>query len=180
VLVELLERPSWFDVVRAGAIDGMALLRDERAVPHLSARVRYGHPERARRAAILALPKLTSDRKARETLEQLLDDADPVLRIDVVRALGELGDAKARPALHDRLDSDLDARVRRRIREVMRDLAEPRRASDQLRDDVEKIQGEHADMKARLAKMEARVDGVTPKKAPATTSKKKKKKGRKR
>ncbi|MFI5302914.1 MAG: M1 family aminopeptidase, partial [Polyangiales bacterium] len=117
-LVDLLERPSWFDVVRAGAIDGLAALRDDRALPHLGARTRYGHPPRARRAAIMALPKLASDRKTREALEQLLDDGDPLLRIDAVRALGELGDAKARPALRDHLETDLDARVRRRIREV--------------------------------------------------------------
>jgi aminopeptidase N len=156
VLLEVLERPSWFDVIRAGAIDGLAALRDDRAFSHLAARVRYGHPQRARRAAILSLPKLSSDRKTREALEQLLDDGDPLLRIDVVRALGELGDPKARPALRERLDVDLDARVRRRIREAMRDLAEPRRAADQLRDEFEKLQGEHAELKLRLAKIEAR------------------------
>jgi aminopeptidase N len=157
VLVDLLERPSWFDVVRAGAIDGLAALRDDRALPHLSARVRYGHPPRARRAAVIALPKLASDRKTRETIEQLLDDGDPLLRVDAVRALGELGDGKARGPLRDRLDTELDARVRRRIREVMRDLGEPKRASDQLRDDLEKLQAEHQELKARVAKLEAMV-----------------------
>jgi aminopeptidase N len=160
VLVDLLERPSWFDVVRAGAIDGLAALRDDRAVPHLSARVRYGHPPRARRAATMALPKLAGDRKVRETLEQLLDDADPLLRIDAVRALGELGDPKARSALRDRLETDLDARVRRRIREVIRDLGEPRRAADQLRDELDKLQNEQAELKTRLAKLEAKKDGL--------------------
>jgi aminopeptidase N len=155
VLVDLLEKQSWFDVVRAGAIDGLAALRDDRAVPHLSSRVRYGHPPRARRAAAMALPKLASDRKAREALEQLLDDGDPLLRIDVVRALGELGDTKARPALRERLDTELDARVRRRIREVMRDLGEPRRAADQLREELDKLQSEHGELKTRLAKLEA-------------------------
>ena len=140
-LVDLLERPSWFDVVRAGAIDGLAALRDDRALPHLGARTRYGHPPRARRAAIMALPKLASDRKTRETLEQLLDDGDPLLRIDAVRALGELGDGKARPALRDHLETDLDARVRRRIREVIRDIGEPRRAADALREELDKLQG---------------------------------------
>jgi aminopeptidase N len=154
-LVDLLERPSWFDVVRAGAIDGLAALRDDRAVPHLSARTRYGHPPRARRAAVVALPKLASDRKTREAIEQLLDDPDPLLRIDAVRALGDLGDAKARAALRDRIESDLDARVRRRIREVMRDLAEPKRATEQLRDELEKLQSEHLELKTRLAKLEA-------------------------
>jgi aminopeptidase N len=155
VLVDLLERPSWAEVVRAGAIEGLAALRDERAVPHLSARTRYGHPARARRAATLAIPKLASDRKARETLEHLLEDVDPLLRIDAVRALSELGDGKARPALRERLDVDLDARVRRRIRETLRDLAEPRRAADAIREDLEKLQADHADLKTRLAKLEA-------------------------
>lgn len=157
LLVDLLDRPSWFDVVRAGAIDGLASLRDDRALPHLIAGVRYGHPARVRRAAAVALPKLASDRKARDTLEQLLDDSDPLLRIDAVRALGELGDPKARPALRDQLDTDNDPRVRRRIREVMRDLAEPKRATEPLRDELEKLQGEHSELKARMAKLEARV-----------------------
>jgi len=186
VLVDLLERASWFDVVRAGAIDGLAALRDDRAVPHLAARVRYGHPQRARRAAILSLPKLASDRKTRENLEQLLDDPDPLLRIDVVRALGDLGDVKARPALHERLEVDLDARVRRRIREVIRDLAEPRRGAEQLRDEIEKLRADHAELKARLAKVEARLGGpvdnglepplhrATPKSARARSAKGKK------
>ncbi len=162
VLVDLLDRPSWFDVVRAGAIDGLAALRDDRAVPHLSAGVRYGHPARVRRASALALPKLASDRKARETLELLLDDPDPMLRIDAVRALGELGDAKARPALRDRLEKDNDARVRRRIREVLRDLAEPKRAIEPLREELEKLQGEHGELKARMAKLEARLAESPP------------------
>jgi aminopeptidase N len=70
-----------------------------------------------------------------------------------------MGDPKARPALRDRLDVDLDARVRRRIREVLRDLAEPRRAADQLREELDKLQAEHGELKTRLAKIEARIDG---------------------
>ena len=182
VLVDLLERPSWFDVVRAGAIDGLAALRDERAVPHIAARVRYGYPQRARRAAILALPKLASDRKTREAIEQLLDDGDPVLRIDAVRALGDLGDAKARGALRERLDTDLDARVRRRIREVVRDLGETKRPTDSLRDELVKLQGEHQELKTRLAKLEASQGGEGPTGDPRSTagSKKKPRKGGKK
>jgi aminopeptidase N len=176
MLVDLLERPSWFDVVRAGAIDGLAALRDDRAVPHIAARVRYGYPQRARRAAILALPKLASDRKTRETIEQLLDDGDPVLRIDAVRALGELGDTKARGALRERLDTDLDARVRRRIREVVRDLGEPKRPADALREDLDRLQGEHQELKTRLAKLEAGQGGATSEPSKGSKHKKKGKK----
>jgi aminopeptidase N len=154
-LVEILDRPSWADVIRAGAIDGLAALRDERALPHVTSRTRYGVSTRGRRAAILALPRLSSDRRTRETLEDLLDASDPYLRVDVVRAIGELGDAKSRAALHRQLDRELDGRVRRRIREVLRDLGgAAKRETDRLRDELESLRGEHADLKSRLGKLE--------------------------
>ncbi len=157
-LVDLLDRPSWADVVRVGAIDGLAALRDDRASPHLVARTRYGYPTRARRAAILALPKLMSDRRGRETLEELLEDDDPHLRVDVARALAEYGDVKARAALRARLEVDLDARVRRRLKETLRDLGgDSKRASDQLREELDKLLNEHGELKARLTQIEARV-----------------------
>ncbi|HEY4015486.1 MAG TPA: M1 family aminopeptidase [Polyangiaceae bacterium] len=162
VLVDLLDRPSWYDVVRAGAIDGLATLRDERAVPLLGTSIRYGHPTRVRRASAIALPKIAGDRKTRETLENLLEDPDPIFRIDVVRALGDLADGKARPALRERLDTDNDPRVRRHIREALRDLNEPKRAAEPLREELDKLQDEHRDLKSRLAKLEAQVVSSAP------------------
>ncbi len=156
-LVELLDRSSWFDVVRAGAIDGLASLRDERAVPHLRARVRYGQPMRMRRASVLALPKISSDRETRETIEDVLEDRDPILRVDAVRALGDLGDGKARPALSACLETELDSRVRRRIREVLRDLGDSKRPADAMRDELEKLQDAHAELRTRIVKLEARL-----------------------
>ncbi len=165
VLVDVVDRRAWADVISAGALDGMAALRDDRAVPHVLTRTRYGHPTRARRAAIMAIPKIAADRRGREALEELLEDPDPYLRVDVARAIGELGDAKSRPALRARLAVDLDPRVRRRIREVLREIGgEGKRAAEQLREDFDKLQNEHAELKARLAKLEAR---VAPEEQPA-------------
>jgi aminopeptidase N len=155
-LIDILDRPSWADVIRSGAIDGLANLRDERAVPHVIARTRYGVPTRGRRAAIMAISKLAEGRKARETLEDMLDGADPYLRVDVVRSLGELGDPKSRGALHRQLDREIDGRVRRRIREVLRDLGgASKRESDRLKDDLEALRSEHSELKSRLGKLEA-------------------------
>jgi len=167
LLIEMLERPSWFDVIRAGAIDGIAALRDERGTGPIRERTRYGHPSRARRAAVLSLTKVAPDRTTRDTLELLLDDPDPLVRLEVVRALGDLGDVHAHSALRDRLDIESDPRVRRRVREVLRDLAEPRHAADPQRDDIEKLQAEHATMKLRLSKIEALSAQKRPKSASA-------------
>src|SRR4029079_9919991 len=86
----------------------------------------------------------------------LLEAADPYLRVDVVRALAALGDAKARGALHRQLDRDLDGRVRRRIREILRDLGGVGRGdSDRWKDELEALRAEHAELKTRLGKLEA-------------------------
>ncbi|HVK64498.1 MAG TPA: M1 family aminopeptidase [Polyangium sp.] len=167
-LIEVLDRPSWADVVRAGALDGLAALRDERAQAHVLTRTRYGIPTRGRRAAIMALPKLSTDRKVREALEDLLDQADPYLKVDVVRALLDIGDTKSRGPLSRQLERELDGRVRRRIREALRDLGGAgKREAERLREDLEALRGEHAELKARLGKLEAL---LTPKEATSKSN----------
>jgi aminopeptidase N len=159
-LVGLLDRPSWAEVLRAGAISGLAALRDERAVEVLRERTRYGVPTRARRAAIAALAQLSTARKTRELLEDLLDESDPHLRVEVADALGEIADPKARAALRRQLERDLDGRVRRRIREVLRDLGgRGRREMRRLREELEDLRRQHADVRARLGKLEDRLGG---------------------
>ncbi len=161
-LLDLLERDSWADVLRVAALEGLGASRDERAIPHLVARTRYGHTARTRRAAILALPKLSQDKKVREVLEDLLDDADPLLRLDVARALAELSDPKSAAALRARLEIETDARAKRRMREALRDLTqEPKRGVQVSREDFDKLEAEQAELKARLAAVEARVTGET-------------------
>jgi len=154
-LRDLCDKKSWADVTRAGALDGMALLRDEDAVDDVMKRTRYGFPTRGRRAAISALARLSDTRKARQHLEDLLDDADPHLRIDAVNALVTLGDARSRGPLRRALERDLDGRVARRIREALRDLGdagstERKRALD----DVEALKTELQEVQLRLTKLE--------------------------
>jgi len=156
VIVSLLDRPSWADVARAGAIDGLAGLRDERALPEVIERTRYGFPTRGRRAAIAALAQLSEGRKVREHLEELLEDKDPHLKIDVVAALQSLGDPKARGALHRAKERELDGRVVRRLREALRDLSDSSSTAEKKRvnDELENVRSELAELKARLSKVE--------------------------
>ncbi len=157
VIVPLLDRPSWADVARAGAIDGLAALRDERALPEVQARTRYGFPTRGRRAAIAAMAQLSDGRKVREHLEDLLDDKDPHLKIDVVAALQSLADPKARGALHRAKERELDGRVVRRLREALRDMGDGHGTAERkrLNDELENVRTELSELKARLSKVEA-------------------------
>ena len=168
-LLDVLGRPSWAEVITAAAIDGLAQLRDDRALPHLYTRTRYGHPSRVRRAAVMAIPKLATDRRAREHLEELLDDNDFSLRLDVARALNELGDARARSALGARVQVELDPRARRRMKEAIRDLGADRsKAQKPLEDQIERLENEQKELKARLAKLELRTKETTA--APSSDS----------
>jgi aminopeptidase N len=153
-----IDRPSWADAIRAGAMSGLAKLRDKRGVPLIRERTRYGHSNRGRRSAVAALAELSPGKKTRELLEDLLEDADPHLRVSVVDALADVGDPRARPALRRQLSRDLDGRVRRRIREVLRDLGGAgKRELRRMREEIEQLRRDHAEMKARMTRLEGRL-----------------------
>ncbi|HEX7451823.1 MAG TPA: aminopeptidase, partial [Polyangiaceae bacterium] len=157
VIVSLLDRSSWAEVSRAGALDALGALRDERALPEVLKRTQYGFPTRGRRAAIGALAQISDGRKVREHLEDLLDDKDPHLKIDVVAALQALGDTKSRGALHRAKERELDGRVVRRLREALRDMGDHKTTAERKRlsDELENVRGELSELKARLSKVEA-------------------------
>jgi aminopeptidase N len=156
-LKSIVDQPSWADVIRAGALDGMASLRDDGALDVVAKRTRYGIPTRGRRAAVHALATLGEGRKTREQLEDLLDDKDPHFKIDVVSALTTLGDTKSRGPMRRALDRELDGRVSRRLREALRDMGDsPTHDKKRLNDELESVRDELTELKNRLAKLEAR------------------------
>jgi aminopeptidase N len=156
-LKSIVDHPSWADVIRAGALDGMAALRDEAALETVVKRTRYGTPTRGRRAAVHALATLGDGRKTREQLEDLLDDTDPHFKIDVVSALTTLGDAKSRGAMRRALELELDGRVSRRLREALRDMTEGNgQEKKRVSEELESLKDELLELKTRLAKVEGR------------------------
>lgn len=170
-LLGLLKNESWADVWRAGALDGLAALRDEKALGRVMEHTRYGMPSRGRRAAIAALPRLSDAREVRLHLEDLLDDGDPLLRIAVVNALETMGDPRSHKSLRERLDHESDGRVARRLREALRDLGGSAGAErKRMADDLETLRSELTEIKLRLSKLEPpkgsarRAAGRNPKK----------------
>jgi len=154
------------------ALAGLAELRDERGLDEAITRSRYGAAAGARAAAIQAVGKLGAEhgprrRSAREVLSDLAtDDRDFRARSAAVDALASLGDADATGTLERVARADLDGRVRRRAREVARDLTAGRPQADQLqtlRDRADALEKARDELRDRLAAVEARL-------APKATS----------
>ncbi|MGE5788948.1 MAG: M1 family aminopeptidase [Myxococcales bacterium] len=172
-LLGALGSPSWADVVRSGAIDGLTELRDKELLPTIYDQTRYGTPSRGRRAAALALGRLGSDRETRLKLEVLLDDPDPHLRSDVVEALLELGQLEAQRALSARLEVEADTRVQRRLREALRDLgSRDASTAKRLSDDLVALKTKVAELETKVARLEPTLpqdDTAPPKQAAKVT-----------
>ena len=162
LLKTLVDKPSWGDVIRMGALDGLSALRDEKAVPIALEHTRYGYPVRGRRAALSALAELGEGKRVREHLESQLEDGDPHLRIEVIHALVVLGDSKCRSALRRALERELDGRVKRRLREALREFGDAASEKKRVNDELESVKNELNELKARLARFEAKKSSLNP------------------
>ncbi|HKA86402.1 MAG TPA: M1 family aminopeptidase [Haliangiales bacterium] len=170
-----LQRDSYLDVVRQHAYRGLAEARDDSAIPILLDGTRYGKVSHGRRAAIHALAELAAgrqDREAREVrerIEELLDDPDFRVEQAALEGLAVLADWRALPALRRAVDRNLDGRIRRRGREIIRDLEEGRAREEGtrgLRDELEKLRRELTSLRERLGKIEAAPAPATKKGKP--------------
>ncbi len=163
VLVTNLKRRSYREIVRAGALDGLAQLRDERALEPIGEAARYGAPQHSRAAAVRALGNLGQHLEPRkreigEEISQYLLDPDFRVRIGAAAALRTLKEPSQANALERMAARELDGRGVRIAREV---AAELRKGADtpgelrSLRDEFEKLRDENRGLRERLDKVEA-------------------------
>lgn len=170
-LKKALTKDSHNEIIRYMAFEGLAELRDERAMPICVDWTAYGRPPRAREGAALALGKLgerlgpasPASRQAFDRLVELLNDPSLRVRLQAVLSLQELGDAKAVPHLEAIAARDLDGRIVRRAREAARDLREGRQRSEEvrgLREDLDKLRQDNRELRDRLDRLETGMGGA--------------------
>jgi aminopeptidase N len=179
-LRKALERDSYLDVIRQYAYRGLAAARDESAIPLLVDATRYGKMSQGRRAAIMALAELAQGRRdreardVRERLEQLLEDPDFRVQQTSIEGLASIGDPRAVAVLQRTVDRELDGRLRRRGREVIRDLQEGRAQSEtvkELRDEVDRLRRELTSIRDQIGRLESRNGTRTEAKTAAKNGK---------
>jgi aminopeptidase N len=112
----------------------------------------------------------------REALEDLLTDRDFRVQAAAIEALGVVGDPASSDALRATSERELDGRLRRRAREIVRDLGEHAAASGELKritDELDELRSSFARLRERLDRLEA---PAAPQSREAKKDKKKKKK----
>jgi aminopeptidase N len=158
-------RESFTDVIRQHAYRGLAEARDDSAVGLLADGLRWGRIAQGRRAAAGALALLVRGRRdreardVRERLELLLADRDFRVQAAAIEALAVVGDPAAIAALRRMIDRELDGRLRRRGREVVRDLEDGAPIGEEvrrLRDELGELRALAATLRSRLDVLEAR------------------------
>jgi aminopeptidase N len=104
VLIGVLGRTSYQEVLRATVFDSLAIARDRRGVPLAIDHTAYGVPPSVRVAAVAALASLGKEyAEERDSiykrLVELVEDKAYRVRLAAVKALGVLGDERAAPHL---------------------------------------------------------------------------------
>ncbi len=156
-LVKALEYPSHVDVVRRGALEGLANLRTENALRIVLEHARDGKPTPVRATAVQALARFGPRHEVLEAIRESMRDDNFRVRYSAVIAAMELMDPRLLDDLQRAADADLDGRVRRAAREAAEKI---RRAMERgaeyqrLREEVERLKEEHRRLLERVAALE--------------------------
>jgi aminopeptidase N len=111
-LAEALKQDSWQDVIRAGAMSGMAALKEPRALDLAFKYSARGNPASVRGPAFQLLAEVgKGNDRALELLTATLKEPSPEIIFNALMALGTLGDKRAIPALEQLLKGPLPANI---------------------------------------------------------------------
>ncbi|MBY0359690.1 MAG: HEAT repeat domain-containing protein [Candidatus Obscuribacterales bacterium] len=156
VLRKALDLPSWSEVIRIGALNGLAELNDEQSLELVSLETAAGKSMHSRPAAISALGKLAGKLpKAVEVLHELAvsPEADQFsLQMAVVGALGQAKKAESASVLSRISRTSADGRVKRAAAETLIDLESTGKGDSTAQVD---------ELKSQLAKLSEQVRGLS-------------------
>ncbi len=173
-LAQVLEtRGGWNEVVRSGAIGGLAKISDsEEAVQQVLKYTAAGVPQALRLSAIRALGGISVQQsppnvaKILDRLQELAREAFFLTQVSVVIALKQMTTIKAISVLQSLATGSPDGRVKRMADEaiqVVQKNAGTDPALKQLRQELDEVKKANQELKSRLETLEA-------KNKPATTT----------
>jgi aminopeptidase N len=171
LLQSVLEtKAGWNEVVRSGAIGGLAELKtSEAALDLLLEYTKNGVPQPLRLAAIRALGKISGGQspanleRVIEKLSELAKETFFLTQMAVVAALGQMETPKALGVLRSLADQTVDGRVSRYAEEQMTKVQKnlgTETALRQLREELDQLKQQNQELKSRLENLEAKSQTV--------------------
>jgi aminopeptidase N len=162
----LEERAGWNEVVRSGAVAGLAEFKSsETALNLLLEYTKAGIPQPLRLSAIRAVGKISTGQTP-ANIERILDRLAEIARetffltqVAVLTALGQMETPKAIGILQSLANQTADGRVRRYAEEevgkVQKNIGTDKTLK-QLREELDQIKQQNQELKSRLENLEAK------------------------
>ncbi len=123
IFEEAMKRDSWNDVIRSGALEALTALRPTEAAEVLKKYTARGHSHPLRMTAVRCLAQVGAGREdVQKHLIGLLQDSYLLVQLTAVRALSQIGDERAVPALKKLTTGDLDGRLKRNAEEAIQKI----------------------------------------------------------
>jgi aminopeptidase N len=170
----LEEKAGWNEVVRSGAVGGLAELKTSEAALNLILEyTKLGIPQPLRLSAIRALGKISSGQtppnleRILERLSELARETFFLTQVAVASALGQMETPKAIAILRSLADQTPDGRVRRYAEEEISRVQKSvgtETAVRQLREELDQLKQQNQELKSRLENLEAKSQPGTSKK----------------
>ncbi|MBE9104988.1 M1 family metallopeptidase [Nostoc cf. edaphicum LEGE 07299] len=162
----LEEKAGWNEVVRSGAIAGLAEFKtSEAALNLLLEYTKLGVPQPLRLATIRALGKIsvgqspTNLERILEKLTELAKESFFLTQVSVAAALGQMETPKAVGILRSLAEQTADGRVRRsaeeEISKVQKNIGSEKTLR-QLREDFDQLKQQNQELRSRLENLEAK------------------------
>ena len=162
----LEERAGWNEVVRSGAVAGLAEFKSsETALNLLLEYTKAGIPQPLRLSAIRAVGKISTGQTP-ANIERILDRLAEIARetffltqVAVLTALGQMETPKAIGILQSLANQTADGRVRRyaeeEVSKVQKNI-DTDKTLKQLREELDQIKQQNQELKSRLENLEAK------------------------
>ncbi|MEH2057645.1 MAG: M1 family metallopeptidase [Nostoc sp.] len=162
----LEEKAGWNEVVRSGAVAGLAEFKtSEAALNLLIEYTKLGVPQPLRLATIRALGKISVGQspanleRILEKLTELAKETFFLTQVAVATALGQMETPKAVGILRSLIDQTADGRVRRyaeeEISKVQNNIGSEKNLR-QLREDFDQLKQQNQELRSRLENLEAK------------------------
>ncbi|MDF2388293.1 M1 family metallopeptidase [Nostoc ellipsosporum NOK] len=162
----LEEKAGWNEIVRSGAIAGLAELKTSEAALNLVLEyTKLGVAQRLRLSAIRALGKISLSQspanleRILERLAELAKETFFLTQMAVIAALGKMETPKASSILRSLADQTPDGRVRRNAEEALANVQKnigTENALRTLREELDQLKQQNQELISRLENLEAK------------------------